>query len=140
MSVDALVAEARAQLALDTKEGRKAAYAKLMDAFACFAQPGLVPEGAPLFTLLGDVYWQAGEVRTALRAWTDAVSCPKALGTAELHLRLGKARFELKELDRAADELARAFMGGGRELLEREDPRYFDFLKTRLSPPAGERW
>jgi hypothetical protein len=133
MSVDALVAEARAQLALDTKEGRKAAYAKLMDAFACFAQPGLVAEGAPLFTLLGDVYWQAGEVRTALRAWTDAVSCPKAL-------RLGKARFELKEFDRAADELARAFMGGGRELLEREEPRYFDFLKTRLSPPAGEQW
>jgi hypothetical protein len=53
-----------------------------------------------------------------------------------LHLRLGQCQFELGNLERATDELARAYMVAGEEVFEGAD-KYFDFLKTRLKPPPG---
>jgi hypothetical protein len=64
-----------------------------------------------------------------------AMHCPSAIGNPFLHLRLGQCEFELGNLDRAADELARAYMGDGAEIFEEEDDKYFEFLKTRLLPP-----
>lgn len=66
------------------------------------------------------------------------MTCPGAIGNPFLHLRLGQCQFELNNLDRAADELTRAYMGGGAEIFN-EQPKYFDFLKTRLLPPP-EGW
>jgi tetratricopeptide (TPR) repeat protein len=63
-----------------------------------------------------------------------AMRCPDAIGNPFLHLRLGQCEFELGNLDRAADELARAYMGAGAEIFEDEE-QYFAFLKTRLTPP-----
>ena len=65
-----------------------------------------------------------------------AMHCPEAIGNPFLHLRLGQCQFELGSLDRAADELARAYMGAGEEIFEAAD-KYFEFLKTRLEPPPG---
>jgi hypothetical protein len=62
---------------------------------------------------------------------------PDALGNPFLHLRLGQCRFELGDLDRAADELARAYMADGEDVFDGEDPKYLAFLKTRLQPPPG---
>ena len=56
---------------------------------------------------------------------------PNAIGNPFLHLRLGQCQFELGNLDRAADELMRAYMAGGPELFEDEDARYLRFLATR---------
>lgn len=65
-----------------------------------------------------------------------AMHCPDAIGNPFLHLRLGQCQFELGNLDRATDELARAYMGAGSEIFEGED-KYFAFLKTRLKPPLS---
>ena len=65
-----------------------------------------------------------------------AVHCPDAIGNPFLHLRLGQCQFELDSLDRAADELARAYLGAGSDIFEGAD-KYFAFLKTRLKPPLG---
>jgi tetratricopeptide (TPR) repeat protein len=62
--------------------------------------------------------------------------CLDAMGNPFLHLRLGQCLFELDDLDRAADELARAYMGAGSGIFEGAD-KYFAFLKTRLKPPQG---
>lgn len=74
-------------------------------------------------------------VTTSLRGETlsFAMRCPDAMGNPFLHLRLGQCQFELAALDRAADELARAYMGGGPELFSQEDPKYLAFLKTRIT-------
>jgi hypothetical protein len=66
-----------------------------------------------------------------------AMHCPDAIGNPFLHLRLGQCRFELGELDGAANELARAYMGDGEDVFAEEDPKYLTFLKTRLQPPPG---
>lgn len=65
-----------------------------------------------------------------------AMHCPNAMGNPFLHLRLGQCQFELGNLDQAADELARAYMGAGEEIFEGEE-KYFTFLKIRLDPPPG---
>jgi hypothetical protein len=62
--------------------------------------------------------------------------CPGAIGNPFLHLRLGQCQFELGNLDRAGDELARAYMGAGNEIFVGAE-KYFEFLKTRLKPPPG---
>ena len=88
-----------------------------------------------------DLLYRAGTAASTLRAGRDNVSmamhCPGAIGNPFLHLRLGQCQFELGNLDRAADELARAYMGTGIEIFEDEEGKYFEFLKTRLQPPPG---
>ncbi|WP_243771695.1 tol-pal system YbgF family protein [Burkholderia sp. D-99] len=61
----------------------------------------------------------------------QAMHFPNAIGNPFLHLRLGQCQFELGNLDRAADELMRAYMAGGPELFEDEDGKYLRFLATR---------
>jgi hypothetical protein len=38
---------------------------------------------------------------------------------------------ELGDHDRAADELMRAYMGGGPDIFDEDDPKYLAFLRTR---------
>jgi hypothetical protein len=61
--------------------------------------------------------------------------CPGDIGNPFLHLRLGQSQLELGNRERAADELARAYMGGGKEIFEQDEPEYFQFLKTVLKKP-----
>jgi hypothetical protein len=62
---------------------------------------------------------------------------PDAIGNPFLHLRLGQCQLELGNESRAADELARAFMGAGIEMFLSQDPKYLTFLKSRLAAPPG---
>lgn len=104
----------------------------------------LVPEPAESFeattwilAALGDLYFHAGDFPQAVTVLSDAMHCPGAIGNPFLHLRLGQAQLEVGNAERAADELSRAYMGGGSEIFDEDDPKYFAFLKTRLQPPAG---
>ncbi len=60
-----------------------------------------------------------------------AMQCPGAIGNAFIHLRLGQCQFEIGQLDRAADEFMRAYMGGGVEIFSDDDQKYLRFLATR---------
>jgi hypothetical protein len=55
-----------------------------------------------------------------------------------IHLRLGEIAFESGDRRRAADELARAYMGGGREAFATEDPKYLALVEEVLKPPKGQ--
>ena len=107
----------------------------------------LVPEPKEAFqttvwilAALGDMYFKAKDYAQAKNVLTDSMHCVGAIGNPFLHLRLGQAQLELGESDRAADELCRAYMGAGRDIFEREDPKYFVFLKGKIAPPAGGEW
>ena len=91
-----------------------------------------------LLTSIGDAYYREGLHADALEPLQRAVSCPGGLGNPFLHLRLGQVQFELGNMPRAQDELARAFMGGGDELFEAEDPKYWQFIREILRPPVDE--
>ncbi|MBM4076292.1 MAG: tetratricopeptide repeat protein [Planctomycetes bacterium] len=66
-----------------------------------------------------------------------AMHCPEAIGIPFLHLRLGQCQLELGNEDRAAEELARAYMSEGHKIFRDQNPKYLTFLKTKLDPPPG---
>ncbi len=84
---------------------------------------------------IGDVNYQAGDYEAGRNNLSNSMLCPGAFGNAFLHLRLGQCEFELNSLDRAADDLARAFIVQGKEIFKQEDPKYLEFVKSRLEPP-----
>jgi hypothetical protein len=57
--------------------------------------------------------------------------CPNGIGNPFIHLRLGQCQFETGNLDSAADELTSAYALEGEELFADDDPKYFEFLKTK---------
>lgn len=85
---------------------------------------------------VGDANFLGGDFAAGRDNLATAMHCPAAIGSPFLHLRLGQCQFELGALDRAADELARAYMGAGDEIFAGAE-KYFQFLKTRLAPPMG---
>ena len=90
--------------------------------------------GTWLFTALGDVLFQQGKYSEACEALRDAIRGPGALGNPFIHLRLGQTHFELGEYQKAKDELARAYMGGGDEIFDGEDPKYKNYINEILRP------
>jgi hypothetical protein len=90
-----------------------------------------------ILAAIGEANFFGGDFVAGRDNLSTAMHCPDAIGNPFLHLRLGQCQFELDNLDLATDELARAYMGGGAEIFENEDPKYFAFLKTRLDPPPG---
>lgn len=55
--------------------------------------------------------------------------CPNAVGNPFIHLISGIAQFELGEFEIAKENLALAYMGGGKEIFEGDEMKYYDYLK-----------
>lgn len=117
------------------------AYENYIAAFA------LVPEPKEQFNAttwilaaLGDLYFKSKDFAQTTRVMEDALHCAGGFGNPFLHLRIGQAQFELNNEARAADELCRAYMGAGKKIFESEHQKYFEFLKTRIAPPASGQW
>jgi tetratricopeptide (TPR) repeat protein len=96
---------------------------------------------------VGEANFFGGDFEAGRDNLSQAMHCPDALGNPFIHLRLGQCQFELNNLDRAADELMRAYMGDGPEIFEGQDDKYIQFLKTRAKDikapkpkPKPKRW
>lgn len=50
----------------------------------------------------------------------------------DVHFNKGLCHFELGEYDQAADSFTRAYMLEGETIFQKQDAKYFDFLKTRI--------
>jgi tetratricopeptide (TPR) repeat protein len=90
-----------------------------------------------ILAALGDTRFLSGDFGAAEEAFDAAVMHSGGFGNPFIHLRLGQCHFELGNLDRAANGLTRAFGLEGIEIFDDEDPKYFEFLKTRILPPRG---
>jgi tetratricopeptide (TPR) repeat protein len=82
-----------------------------------------------VLTALGETYFFVGDYEQARKMLQEAECCPDGLGNPFIHLRLGQTQFELGDLTRAADNLVRAYMGGGEEIFDGDDAKYFNFVK-----------
>lgn len=89
---------------------------------------------------IGDACFLAGLFTTGIEALNYAMHCPGGYGNPFLHLRLGQCALEKAQNDVAADHLARAYMLEGKDIFATDDAKYFEFLKTKLSPPASGVW
>jgi tetratricopeptide (TPR) repeat protein len=82
-----------------------------------------------ILAAVADACFLGGHGDMAYKALEYAMTCPGAIGNPFLHLRFGQVLFDRGELDRAADELIRAYALEGEET--NDDPRYLAFLRTR---------
>ena len=85
-----------------------------------------------VLTALGETYFFSAQYGKATSTLQDAMHCPGAIGNPLIHLRLGQAHFEMNQIDKSKDELARAYMGGGEEIFDGEDPKYLSLVKQHL--------
>ncbi len=118
----------------DDLEGAIACY---QEALALVPEPKTDWEAATwVYVAIGDCRFQLGDFDAAREDLQLAVASPDGLGNPFIHLRLGQVQFELGELSASADELARAYMGAGPEIFDDEDPKYWDFIRSKLLRPA----
>ena len=85
-----------------------------------------------ILAAIGDANFLSGDYQAGRDNLTTAMHGPDAIGNPFFHLRLGQCQYELGNQDRAADELARAFLLEGEALFAEEDPKYLEFVKTQL--------
>jgi len=125
------------ELAAETKYAE--ALGEYLTAWDILPEPKEQWEAATwILAAIGDANFLSHDFEAGRDNLSAAMRCPDAIGNPFLHLRLGQCQFELGVLDRAADELARAYMAEGKELFADEDPKYFDFLKKRLDHSFDE--
>jgi hypothetical protein len=84
-----------------------------------------------ILSAIGDANFRSADFVAGRDNLSHAMRCPGAIGNPFIHLRLGQCQFEIGKLDRAADELMRAYMGGGAETFADDDQKYLRFLATR---------
>ncbi|RUT33683.1 hypothetical protein EJP77_08595 [Paenibacillus zeisoli] len=85
-----------------------------------------------IYVAIGDVHFALKNYDKAFKCFSNAVQCPKGLGNPYIHLRLGQLYYEQGYLEKAADELARAYMAAGIEIFMEDDPKYLEFLETNI--------
>lgn len=119
----------------------KEAYSKYQEAYQLIPKPQLDYSAATwLLASMGDVCFLGNQIQVAHELLSHAVMSVGGLGNPFIHLRLGQCAFELGNLDSAANELCRAYMGAGKDIFEEDDEKYFAFLRTRIDPPASGIW
>ncbi|GLQ98200.1 tetratricopeptide repeat protein [Dyella mobilis] len=85
-----------------------------------------------IYVAIGDVHFRTADYEKCFKCFFNAVQCANGLGNPFIHLRLGQSYFEAGNLDKSADELTRAYMGAGLDIFLEDDPKYLDFLETRI--------
>lgn len=85
-----------------------------------------------IYVAIGDTHFRMNNYERALKCFINAVQCPKGMGNPYIHLRLGQLYYELGNLEKAADELTRAYMGAGLKIFLEDDPKYLEFLETQI--------
>ena len=120
------------ELAIEKKYS--AALAEYNSAWSLVPEPKNEWEASTwVLAAIGDVCFLGGFMISAREALQYAVTCPGAMGNPFIHLRYGQVLFDAGEMDAAANELTRAYMGAGSELFfSKEDQKYFEFLKTKI--------
>lgn len=85
------------------------------------------------FSGIGEAYFLEKQWEDALEYYGYAVKSEGGLGEPLIHLRLGQLRFELGQMEKAKDELMRAYMGGGNIMFEGEDSKYFHLVREIMN-------
>lgn len=85
-----------------------------------------------IYVAMGDMYFHLKNYEQAFKCFYNAVQCPQGEGNPYIYLRLGQIYFEEGSFDESADELTRAYMGGGLGTLLEDDPKYLEFLETKI--------
>ena len=108
---------------------------------------GLIPEPKAnwqastwLLAAIGDACFLGGHFKSGADAFSYALHCPDGFGNPFVHLRLGQCEFEHGNFIEATEQLTRAYALEGADVFGQDDAKYFDFLKSKISPPVSGVW
>ena len=85
-----------------------------------------------IYVAIGDIHFRMKNFEKAFKCFFNAVQCPKGLGNPFIHLRLGQLYFEQGNFHKAIDELTRAHMGADIKIFMEDDPKYLEFLESKI--------
>lgn len=92
-----------------------------------------------IYMTMGEIYFLSGKYEQALDNYREAVRCLDGLGNPVIHMRLRQLQLERGNLDRARDELMRAYMGAGKMMFEGENPKYYNLIRDFVESPRRLR-
>jgi len=84
-----------------------------------------------IYVAIGDAHFKMGNHEKSFKCFFNAVRCPTGSGNPYIHLRLGQNYYEQENLEKAVEELTKAYTGGGTEIFTEDDPKYLEFLKKK---------
>jgi tetratricopeptide (TPR) repeat protein len=134
--IQALCAEGDA---LAEREEYVAAIAKYKAAFVLIPEPWYLHRASDwVLAAIGDALFFLKRYEQAQQVLNDAVThCPEARANPFFCLRLGQVYFELGDERQAENWLAGAAMLEGKQMFKGEDPKYWQFISSRMEPPPG---
>lgn len=115
-------------------EKSEEAIAKYNEALTLLPEP--IEEYEPsawLISSIGDVYFFDEEYEKALAQFEHAMGCVDSEDNPYLLLRAGQCHFELGQMQDAEDTMHEAYLIEGEEIFEEEDPKYWEFLKSKIT-------
>lgn len=133
--IDALCAEADGAAASGALAQAIAHYEAALDLLP--APAGQWSVAPSLWSAVADARFRTGDLVGALEPIALAMQHGDP-SNPFLHLRRGQCLLGMGHRDAALDALARAFVGGGRPLFAREDPRYLAAVRELVPPRPGE--
>ena len=110
------------------------AIAKYNEALTLLPEP--IEEYEPsawLISSIGDVHFFDEEYDKALSHFEHAMGCVDSEDNPYLFLRAGQCHFELGQMQDAEDALHEAYLIEGEEIFEEEEPKYWEFLKSKIT-------
>ena len=111
----------------------ESAIAEYTQGLELLAEPKHASEYAVmLFSGIAEAYYLQGLWDDALKYFGEAIRSEGGLGDPYIHLRLGQIRYRKGEMEKAADELMRAYMGSGKIIFEGEDPMYYALIRSHI--------
>ncbi|MEJ7805860.1 MAG: tetratricopeptide repeat protein [Telluria sp.] len=136
--IDYLCAQGDAHADLDRFPDALALYWQAWD---LLPEPKIECDAATwILAAVGDANFLGRDYEAGIDNLSTVMHCPGGIGIPFLHMRLGQCQFELGDHARAIDELERAYLGGGPDLFEDEDPKYRDFLEAHRPEPERKAW
>jgi len=81
-----------------------------------------------IYSALGDAHFLKGDFGKAKNDFYDALNCPDGQSNSFVLLRLGQSLYESGELEKAKEQLLRAYILDGDDIFEDEDEKYINLI------------
>jgi tetratricopeptide (TPR) repeat protein len=90
------------------------------------------PTATWLYMAIGDIYFRQANFEKMRDSFENAIQCPGGETNPFVFLRLGQAYLETGDQGKAGEYLRSAYMGGALAVMQEENPKYLEFLKTKM--------
>ena len=135
--IDSLCARGDAHADLDRFPEALALY---WEAWDLLPEPKIECEAATwILAAVGDANFLGRDYEAGIDNLSTVMHCPGGIGIPFLHMRLGQCQYELGDHARAIDELMRAYVGGGIDLFDDEDPKYLAYVEAERASVDGAK-